>query len=88
MSAEAQILREIKLLREDFAKIKQSLYKQEKENQQWVTADVLRKKFGTDRRLLAQLRSQAVIKFKQIRPGVVRYLLSSAESFFNHNKAS
>lgn len=84
MTAETQILRELKLLREDFAKFKQSVYKKDKEQEQWVTADVLKEKFGVNRRELYRLRSQQIIKFKQVRPGVVRYLLSSAETFFNN----
>jgi hypothetical protein len=82
VTAEAQILHELKLLREDLAKFKQSVYKQDKEQEQWVTADILKKMFGVDRRKLAQLRTQQAIRFRVIRPGVVRYLLSSAESFF------
>lgn len=89
MSSEIQMLiREVKLLREDLAKFKQSLNKKEKEDQQWVTANVLIKMYSVNRRQLAQLRNQEVIKFRQIRPGVVRYLLSSAESLFNNKQAS
>lgn len=83
MTAEAQILRELKLLREDFAKFKQAQYKKEKEDGVWVTANILQKKFNVDCRELEQLRKSQVIKFKQVRKGVVRYLLSSAEQYFN-----
>lgn len=82
MTAEATILRELKLLREDVAKLKQGLYRQEKDKEQWVTAVTLKKRFDVDRRELAKLRSAQVIKFKVVKKGVVRYLLSSAEHFF------
>lgn len=82
MTAEAQILKELKLLREDFAKFKQVVYKKEKEQEQWVTANRLNKMYGATCRELEQLRRQELITFKQVRPGVVRYLLSSAEQYF------
>ena len=87
MTAEAQILRELKLLREDFAKFKQAQHKHEKEKEQWVTANRLKKLFGTGHKELEQLRREELIKFKQMRPNVVRYLLSSAKEYFG-NKAS
>ena len=87
MTAEAQILRELKLLREDFAKFKQSQYKKEKEGEVWVTANILQKKYKVNYRQLEQLRKSQVIKFKQVRKGVVRYLLSSADEFFNKQSA-
>lgn len=86
MTAEAQILRELKLLREDIAKLKQAQHKKEKESEQWVTANRLRKMYGATFRELEQLRRSELIKFKQIRPGVVRYMLSSAEQFFKDKK--
>lgn len=86
MTAEAQILRELKLLREDFAKFKHATYRQEKEKEQWVTANRLRKIYGATFRELEQLRRQELIKFKHTRPGVVRYLLSSAEQLFKDKK--
>lgn len=84
MTAEAQILRELKLLREDFAKLRQSQFKKEKDSEQWVTANRLNKMFGVTCRELEQLRRAELIKFKQVRPNVVRYLLSSAETFFKN----
>jgi hypothetical protein len=86
MTATDQILRELKLLREDFAKFKQAQYTKDKEDEVWVTANILQKKFGTNYRQLDELRRAQVIKFKQVRPGVVRYLLSSAEQYFNNQK--
>lgn len=88
MTAEAQILRELKLLREDIAKLKQAQFKKEKEQEQWVTANRLRKMYGATFRELEQLRRAELIKFKQVRPGVVRYLLSSAEQLFKQKQAS
>lgn len=87
MTTEALILQQLKLIREDLAKLKQQQYKQDKEKETWVTANILHKKFKVNYRELEQLRRMEVIKFKQLRPGVVRYLLSSAEQFFN-KKAS
>lgn len=86
MTAEAQILRELKLLREDIAKLRQAQYKQEKDKEMWVTANRLHKLHGATHRELEQLRRSNLIKFKQIRPGVVRYLLSSAEQYFIKQK--
>lgn len=86
MTATDQILRELKLLREDFAKFKQAQYKKEKEGEVWVTANILQKKFNVNYRQLEQLRKSQVIKFKQVRKGVVRYLLASAEQFFDNQK--
>lgn len=83
MTATDQILRELKLLREDFAKFKQSVHKKDKEQEQWVPGKVLCKMFGTTHRELYILRHNNAIKFKTVKPGVVRYLLSSAEQYFN-----
>lgn len=82
MTAEAQILRELKLLREDFAKFKQSVHKKEKEQEQWVPGKVLCKMFKTTHRELYILRHNNAIRHKTEKPGVVRYLLSSAEQYF------
>lgn len=83
MTATDQILRELKLLREDFAKFKQAQYKKDKEDEQWVPGKVLCKMFRTTHRELYILRHNNAIKHKTIKPGVVRYLLSSAEQYFN-----
>lgn len=83
MTAEAQILRELKLLREDFAKFKQAVHKKEKADEQWVPGKVLCKMYGTTHRKLYILRHNNAIKHKTEKPGVVRYLLSSAEQYFN-----
>lgn len=92
MTAELQLLTELKRevvrLREDFAKFKQSVYKQEKEQEQWVPGKVLVKMFGTTHRELYILRHNNAIRHKTERPGVVRYLLSSAESFFNKKQSA
>lgn len=88
MTAEEQILRELKLLREDVAKLKQAQFKQEKDKEVWVTANILKKQFGADHKQLYHLRRSEAIKFKTIRPNVVRYLLSSAEQFFKQKQAS
>lgn len=82
MTATDQILRELKLLREDFAKFKQSVYKKDKEEEQWVPGKVLCKMFGTTHRELYILRHNNAIRHKTVKAGVVRYLLSSAEQYF------
>lgn len=84
MTAEAQILRDLKMLKEKLSRIEQSLNKKEKDREVWVTANVLQKKYGVDYRRLEQLRKSQVIVFKQVRKGVVRYLLSSAENYFKN----
>jgi hypothetical protein len=88
MTAELQMLNQIlteqKRLREDFAKFRQAQHKQDKENEQWVTGKVLVKMFGTNYRELYILRHNNTIRHKTEKPGVVRYLLSSAESFFKN----
>lgn len=84
MTAESQILRELKLLREDLAKFKHTVYKKEKEQEQWVPGKVLCKMYGTTHRELYILRHNDAIKHKTIKPGVVRYLLSSAEQYFKN----
>lgn len=87
MSAELQILNQIlqeqKRMREDLAKFKQSVHKKDKEQEQWVPGKVLTKMFGTTHRELYILRHNNAIKHKTEKPGVVRYLLSSAEQYFN-----
>lgn len=83
MTAEAQILRDLKMLKEKLSRIEQSLNKKEKDSEVWVTANILQKKYGVDYRRLEQLRKSQVIVFKQVRKGVVRYLLASAENYFN-----
>ncbi len=86
MTAELQLLTELKRevvrLREDFAKFKQGLHKKEKADEQWVPGKVLVKMFGTNYRELYILRHNNAIKHKTEKPGVVRYLLSSAEQYF------
>lgn len=90
MTAELQMLNQIlteqKRLREDFAKFRQAQHKQEKEEAQWVPGKVLVKMFGTTYRELYIVRHNNAIKFKNEKPGVVRYLLSSAEQYFNNKK--
>lgn len=80
-----QILREQQRLREDFAKFKQSVHKKDKEQEQWVPGKVLVKMFGTNYRELYTLRHNNAIRHKTEKPGVVRYLLSSAEQYFKIN---
>jgi hypothetical protein len=91
MTAELQLLTELKRevvrLREDFAKFRQATYKQGKEQEQWVPGKVLVKMFGTNYRELYILRHNNAIKHKSDKPGVVRYLLSSAEQYFNNKKS-
>lgn len=86
MTAEAQILRELKLIKERLARMEQAQFKKDKEEETWVTANRLRKMYGATFRELEQLRRSELIKFKQERPGVVRYLLSSAEQLFKDKK--
>ncbi len=91
MSAELQMLNQIlteqKRLREDFAKFRQAQHKQEKEQEQWVPGKVLVKMFGTNYRELYILRHNNAIRHKADKPGVVRYLLSSAETYFQNKKS-
>ena len=79
MTATDQILRELKLIKERLARMEQANHKKEKEEETWVTANRLRKMYGATFRQLEQLRREELIKYKQVRPGVVRYLLSSYE---------
>lgn len=81
-----QILQEQRRMREDFAKFKQAQYKKEKEEEQWVPGKVLVKMFGTTHRELYILRHNNAIRYKTEKPGVVRYLLSSAEQYFQNKK--
>lgn len=83
MTVEAQILRDLKMLKEKLSRIEQSLNKKEKDAEVWVTANVLQKKYGVDYRRLEVLRKSQVIQFKTLKKGVVRYLLASAENYFN-----
>lgn len=88
MTAEMQILNQIlqeqRRMREDLAKFKQAVYKKEKEQEQWVPGKVLCKMYGTTHRELYVLRNNNAIKHKTLKPGVVRYLLSSAEQYFKN----
>jgi hypothetical protein len=90
MTTELQLLTELKRevvrLREDFAKFRQAAHKTEKEQEQWVPGKVLCKMFGTNYRELYILRHNNSIRHKTEKPGVVRYLLSSAEQYFNNKK--
>lgn len=86
MTEAAQILRELKLIKERLARMEQAQFKKDKEEETWVTANRLRKMYGATFRELEQLRRAELIKFKQPRPGVVRYLLSSAEQLFKDKK--
>lgn len=82
MTAEAQILRELKSIKEKLSRMEQASNKQAQAGELWVTANILQKKFNVNYRELEQLRKSQVIKFKQVRKGAVRYLLSSAEQYF------
>lgn len=92
MTAELQLLTELKRevirLREDFAKFKQAQHKSDKEQEQWVPGKVLVKMFGTNYRELYVLRHNNAIRHKTEKPGVVRYLLSSAELFFKQKQSA
>jgi hypothetical protein len=92
MTAELQLLNQIlseqKRTREEVAKLRQSIYKEEKVKEQWVPGKVLVKMFGTNYRELYILRHNNAIRHKTEKPGVVRYLLSSAESFFKQKQSA
>lgn len=87
MTAELQILKELKGVREQLSRILQAQHKKVKVDEVWVTANILQKKFNVNYRELEKLRRSQVITFKQVRKGVVRYLLSSAEQYFQNTKS-